>query len=273
LKKILTTLGILLTGVLQSAAADQLPLTEFGIGPGTLYQNYYPGTNDTRSFVFPAFVPILRGDTLKSDEEGARAQLFEDSRFKLDLSLDFNLAFDSEDVKLRQGMPDVDHLLQGGPELQITLDQSDSHEWMIRLPLRAAITLGDNFGGAGFTFLPDVTYLKDYSIASSNWRLGLSLGPQFSSSDYNEIYYGVDRAFETDRRAAFDPDAGYAGYRFLVTFTSINRRRFTSWFFRAESLSGSELENSSLVETDTGYTVGFIYSWLLFKSKRLVIVE
>jgi len=273
LKKILIITCLLVTGIWRFASADQLPLSELGIGPGTLYQNYYPGTNDTRSFVFPAFVPIFRGDTLKSDEEGARAQLFEDARYKLDLSLDFNLAFDSEDVALRQGMPDVDHLLQVGPSLQITLNESDSHEWMIRLPLRAAVTLGDDFDSAGFTFLPDVTYLKDFPIVSSNWRLGLSLGPQFSSSDYNEIYYGVDRAFETDTRAAFDPEAGFSGYRFLVTFTSINRRRFTSWFFRAESLSGSELENSSLVETSTGYTVGVIYSWLIFKSKRMVTVE
>ena len=135
-------------------AEEKLPLFELALGPGALYQNYYPGTKDTRKFGFPAIIPVYRGKTLKSDEQGARAQLFKDDRYKLDLSVDFNLAIDSEDVALRQGMPDIDSVLQIGPSLQITLDKSDNSEWMARIPLRAAFTVGDEVEDAGFIFSP-----------------------------------------------------------------------------------------------------------------------
>jgi len=217
-----------------SAYAEKLPVYEIGIGPGAVYQNYYLGTSDTRSFVFPAIVPVVRGETFKSDEEGARAQLFKDSKYKLDLSVDFNLAIDSEDIALRQGMPDIDSVLQVGPSLQISLDKKPGREWLVRLPLRVGATIGSDFEAAGFTFSPDITYLRDLKFIGNYWL---------------------------------------SGYRFLATFTSKNRKRITSWFLRYENLSGAEIEDSPLVEQSGGFTVGFIYSVLLFKSKKLVEVN
>jgi len=251
-------------------AAEQLPVYELGIGPGAIYQNYYLGTSDTRSFAFPAIVPVYRGKTFKSDEEGARAQLFKDSKYKLDLSVDFNLAISSEDIALREGMPDIDSVLQIGPSLQISLDKKPGREWLVRLPLRAGSTIGSDFETAGFTFSPDITYLRDMRFVGSPWRLGLSAGPQFGTSDYHDVYYGVDEEFATPERNAYDPDGGLTGYRFLATFTSKNSRRITSWFLRYENLSGAEIEDSPLVDQSDGLTVGFIYSVLLFKSKKLV---
>lgn len=75
---------------------------------------------------------------------------------------------------------------------------------------------------------------------------------------------------ELTARTSFNPDNGLTNYRFLATFTSKNRRRITSWFLRYENLSGSEVEDSPLVEESGGLTVRFFYSWLVFKSKRLV---
>ncbi|MBX2867288.1 MAG: MipA/OmpV family protein [Acidiferrobacterales bacterium] len=256
-----------------AAQAERLPVYELGIGPGAIYQNYYLGTKDTRSFAFPAIVPIYRGETFKSDEEGARAQLFKDDKYKLDLSVDFNLAIDSEDIRLREGMPDIDSVLQIGPSLQITLDKNADREWRIRLPLRFGSTIGSDFETAGFTFSPDITYLRDLHFAGSPWRLGLSAGPQLGTSDYHAVYYGVDEAFVTADREAYDPDGGLTGYRFLATFTSKTPKRITSWFLRYENLSGAAIEDSPLVEQSDGWTVGFIYSVLLFKSKKLVEVE
>ncbi len=253
--------------------AEKLPVYEIGIGPGAVYQNYYLGTSDTRGFVFPAIIPVVRGETFKSDEEGARAQLFKDSKYKLDLSVDFNLAISSDDIALREGMPDIDSLLQVGPSLQISLDKKPGREWLVRLPVRVGATIGSDFEGAGFTFSPDITYLRDLKFVGNYWRLGLSAGPQFGTSEFHDVYYGVDEEFATADREAYDPDSGLTGYRFLATFTSKNRKRITSWFLRYEDLSGAVIEDSPLVEQSGGFTVGFIYSVLLFKSKKLVEVS
>jgi len=252
------------------ASSEVLPVFELGIGLGAIHQNYYPGTEDTRSFAFPAIIPIYRGEHLKSDEEGVRAELAKDSRFRLDLSVEFNLSVDSNEITLRQGMPDIDNILQIGPSLQYTMAKTDDTEWLIRLPVRAGFAIGDNSTSAGVTFGPDITYLKEVRFLNNPWRLGLSLGPQFGTAEYHDIYYSVDEQFVTPSRSEYQADGGLSSYRFLLTFTSKSPRRITSWFLRAENLSGSVIEDSPLVETDNSLTVGFIYSFTVFKSKRMV---
>lgn len=64
----------------RSAVAEQRPLFELGFGPGAIYQNYYAGVSDTREIAFPAIIPVYRGKALKTDEEGARVQLFQGDR-------------------------------------------------------------------------------------------------------------------------------------------------------------------------------------------------
>ena len=253
-----------------SARAEDLPLFELGAGPGALSQHYYPGTKDTRSFAFPAIIPVYRGDTFKSDEEGIRAEVVKDERTELDLNVEFNLAIDSEDVRLREGMPDIDNLLQIGPSLQVTLAKSANSEWRLRLPIRAALELGDGLEEAGFSAAPDITWLKDMHWRGAPWRLGLSLGPVLGTRDFHRNYYGVPEQFATPDRPAYDPEAGLTNTRFLVTFTSRNSKRLTSWFLRLDHLGGSKVEDSPLVETDTGVTVGFIYSWMWYRSAATV---
>ncbi len=259
--------------LMPQAFAKKLPLFELGVGPGAIYQNYYPGTKDTRLFPLPAIIPIYRGNIIKSDNEGVRAQLFKNNRLKLDLSADFSLTINSDDVALRKGMPDIDNILQLGPSLKITLSKKSPRTWLLRLPIRATFAFSDQLRTAGYTFWPDITYLQDLKLVNTPWRLGLSLGPQFGTSSYHDIFYAVDAPFVTENRAPFKSDSGFAGYRFLATFTSKTRKRIVSWFLRTSNLSGSVFENSPLVETNSEITVGFIYSVLLFKSKSMVVVQ
>jgi len=122
--------------------AEDLPLWELGLGIGALHQPYYIGTKQNRSFAFPVPVPVYRGSILKSDDQGVRAELLKSDRLRLDLSLDFNLAIDSDDVDLRAGMPDIDSRLQIGPSLEIKLAESDREQWLLNLPVRASIGVG-----------------------------------------------------------------------------------------------------------------------------------
>ena len=103
--------------------SGEKPLWELGLGAGVLTQSYYTGTKQQRNFAFPVVLPIYRGDIFKSDDKGARAQLFKNSTYQLDISADFNPAIDSDEVNLRKGMPDIGNLLEIGPSLKITLNQ------------------------------------------------------------------------------------------------------------------------------------------------------
>jgi outer membrane scaffolding protein for murein synthesis (MipA/OmpV family) len=250
---------------------EELPLWELGLGVGGLHQPYYVGTKENRTFGFPAPVPVYRGKFVKSDDEGVRAELFNSERLKLEFSLDFNLAVDSDDVDLRAGMPDIDSRLQIGPSLEVKLAKTDHSQWQLNFPIRASIGIGsDGLDESGFTFAPNVTYFRDFDWSGTPWRAGVALGPQFGSRDYQNLYYGVDQAFSTDTREAYDADSGYSGSRLLMTLRSQNRERLWVWFVRYENISGASFEDSPLVETNHGLSVGLIFSKFLFKSKQTV---
>lgn len=250
---------------------DELPLWELGLGIGGLHQPYYVGTKQNRTFAFPAPMPIYRGKVIKSDDEGVRAELFNSENFKLEFSLDFNLAVDSDDVDLRIGMPDIDSRLQIGPSLEVKLAHSDHSQWQLNFPIRASIGIGDDgLDESGVTIAPNVTYFRDFDWSGTPWRAGVALGPQFGSRDYQNLYYGVDQAFATDTREAYNADSGYSGSRLLMTLRSQNRERLWVWFVRYENISGATFEDSPLVETNGGLSVGLIFSKFLFKSKETV---
>ncbi len=265
-------LGLAVLGSGQIGTAEELPLWELGLGIGALHQPYYVGTKQTRSFAFPVPVPVYRGNVLKSDDEGVRAELLNNERFKLDLSLDFNLAVDSDDVDLRAGMPDVDSRLQVGPSLEVKLAEGDHDQWLLNLPVRASIGVGSNgLDESGFTFAPNITYFRDFDWGKKKWRAGMAFGPQFGTSDYQNLYYGVAPEFATESRPAYEADSGYSGSRLLLSLRSNDKDRLWVWFIRYENISGASFEDSPLVETSDGVSVGLIFSKYLFKSKKTVI--
>jgi len=113
-----------------SIASEELPLWEVGVGVGGLSQSYYTGTKQKRRFAFPVIVPVYRGEIIKSDDKGMRAELFNNNKLKLEASLDFNLSTDSDNF-----------------------------------PVRANI--GFNSSNAdinGYTFSPNIAYIKKFNI-------------------------------------------------------------------------------------------------------------
>ncbi len=261
----------------QSTASDDkkkseeaLPLFELGLGIGGLHQPYYVGTKQTRSFAFPVPVPVYRGSILKSDDDGVRAELIKNKRYELDLSLDFNLAVDSEDVDLRRGMDDIGSLLQIGPSLRFKLGGGERDQWLLNLPVRANLEFDNGIDDAGFTFAPNLTYFNYFSWKGKPWRAGLAIGPQFGTTDYQNTYYGVSSEFATQNRPEFEADSGYSGSRLLLSLRSKDKDRLWVWFLRYENISGATFENSPLVETSDGLSFGVIYSRFLFKSKKTV---
>lgn len=254
----------------QLFATEDRALWELGLGLGGLSQSYYTGTKEKRHVGFPVILPIYRGEIFKSDDKGMRAELFNNERYKLDMSLDFNLAIDSDEIELRTGMPDIKSNLQIGPSLEITLAESSDSEWRFNLPVRANVGISSDIESLGYTFSPNLSYEKNFAIGLTPWRFGASLGPQYGSADYNAIYYGVDAEFATNSRPLYQAKSGYSGSRLQLSMTSKNQDRLWVWFLRYENINGASFDDSPLVETDDNLTLGFIYSRTVWKSKNRV---
>ncbi len=255
---------------ISASKAEELPLWELGLGLGGLHQPYYPGSDETRNFLFPVPLPIYRGNVVKADDDGVRAEMKLSDRVKFDISLDFNFAIDSDDIELREGMDDIDSLLQIGPSLQVNLKETERSQWLLKLPLRAAVSFGDGVEGLGYNFAPNITYFRNFEFKTQPWRFGAAFGPSFGSSEYNNVFYGVDAQFATVTRPEYQSDGGYAGARTLLTLKSQNAKRLLVWFLRYDDINGAEFEDSPLVAKSGGLSAGFIYSHFFWKSKQTV---
>jgi len=247
-----------------------LPLWELGVGLGVIHQPYYTGTKQTRQIAFPTIVPTYRGKVFKSDDKGMRAQLFKSDRIKLDLSADLNLSIDSDDVDLRAGMDDIENIVQFGPSFEMLLNKTPNSRLFLNVPVRGVFEVGSGVESSGVNISPNLFYQRDFTMLKNKWKFGATAGPQFGSSDYHNIYYGVDDPFATADRDPYKANSGYSGSRMQLTLNTKNKKRFILWFLRYENINGASFDDSPLVETNNSLAIGFLYTHNFFKSKTLV---
>ncbi|NND55024.1 MAG: hypothetical protein HKN56_08660, partial [Gammaproteobacteria bacterium] len=98
------------------------PLWEINFGGFARAGAAYPAAGESQIDVVPLPFPIYRGKILRVGEENEkpiRTRIFRRDRIKLDLDFGLNFPVDSEDVDERTGMPDLDLLLEAGPELEL----------------------------------------------------------------------------------------------------------------------------------------------------------
>mgnify|MGYP000751679456 CR=1 FL=1 len=133
-------------------SAYQLPKWEIGLGAGVLRMPAYRGALGRENTWLPVPYLAYRGGRFKVDEEGMRGTLLHRERFHLDFSVAGSLPV-SEGDGIRKGMSRLDPIGEIGPSLDIALGQvGDRHveweqEWWLRLPFRAALSVGDPLVG------------------------------------------------------------------------------------------------------------------------------
>lgn len=260
----------------QAAPAEELPLWELALGGGVLTVPEYRGSANRRTLPFPFVYPTYRGRVWRIDDDGVRGVLYASKRTEFDFSADANTAVDSDASESRQGMPDLDPTIQIGPQLRVRLmtEPERRHALYLNLPARAAFEVNfDKFEHVGVTASPHITYYNWFDFFRREWRMGLSAGLEFGDEEFHNFYYGVTPQFATDARPAYQAGAGFGGTRFIASFISRTRKSWVSFFARYDRLNGATFEDSPLVERHDGFTVGFVYSRFLVRSKQTVPVN
>ena len=180
----------------QPPESEELPLWEFRVAAFGRYSPAYPGAADHNLTLLPLPYPVYRGSRLRFGDdldEIAEGRVLTRSRIDLDINFNVNFGADSEDISVRQGMPDLDLLLEIGPELEIKLNNRPAieGELLLALQLRAAVSFdGSNATGRGVVFSPEVEYRLDQAFGTRNdwsarWR------SVWASEDYADYYYEV----------------------------------------------------------------------------------
>lgn len=267
---------VVCAGAAGSAAAEQLPLWEAGLGATVISFPHYRGSDERRTWVLPFPYVVYRGEFLQADEKRVRGLFFKTERAELDISVSGTPPVDSSKNDARRGMPDLDATLEIGPSLNFLLARSDDRKARLelRLPVRAALATDfTHVDFAGWLFQPNLNFDLRDAFGHPGWNFGLLAGPMFSDGRYNQYFYGVEPAFATATRPAYNAHGGYAGTQLLTSLSKRFRRYWVGAFARWDTLNNAAFEDSPLVRSNHSFAAGFAVAWILGESKERVEVN
>ncbi len=248
------------------AAADEKPLWEVGAGIGSYTSPHYLGADQSSTYTIPVPYAVYRGEYIRSGRGGLRGRIYESEHLDLRVSLGASLPVNNEDNKTREGMPDLDLMLEAGPTLQYQLYRNDVHELRIDLPVRAAFSFGDGVAYRGVITSPRFYY----QMQPNRWKLTATYGPVFGSGKYHEYFYEVKNQYVTDERAEYKAKSGYTGLRSSFSVSRKFGSVFAGAFFNYYDIEGAENEDSPLVKQTDYFAAGFALSWIIVTSRQQV---
>ena len=244
-----------------SPVPEGRPLWEAGVALIGVNGPDYPAaaTRGWRGAPVPIF--IYRGPWLKVDDEGARSRLLQTGNLRIDFS--GAAGFDARSNGARAGMPDLDYLLQIGPQAVYKLPLDSRRDVSAHLKVRAVVsTDGRHTNGRGMVVEQEFRWTRrGWPDASSQ----VLAGAQFlwGSEKLHDYFYQVDPAYATAARPAYDAKAGYFGSTLRAGFV----RRLTPTLSATAGASvnfhaGAANENSPLFQkrTTAGVLVALIWT-------------
>lgn len=247
-------------------AKEKQPLWELGVGAGSYMSPHYLGANQSAIYTLPLPFIIYRGERVRADKGGLFSQIIGSDAVDLHVSLGGSLPVNSEDNDARQGMEDLDLMLEVGPTLQVKLYRSHLGKWRLDVPLRSVFSLGESVNYRGLIFNPRIHYVFNVS----DWRFTQTLGPVFSSEHFHDYIYQVDQPYVTAERHEYNAKSGYTGLRYSFGVSKHFGDIFLGSFLNYYNLDHAKNEKSPLMKTDDYVALSFAVSWVFAKSSRLV---
>jgi len=248
----------------------QRPKWEAGIAGVALTTPDYPASDHYQQLALPVPYFVYHGRVFRSDEQGSRLRRALTPNIELSMSGGGALSTDSSDSGAREGMPDLDYLLELGPNLKMSFEAPGTESrFVINLPVRGVISLGGS--GAdwrGALFAPEFAY-QEQRLMDGPLSLRVSLAIEYSSTLLQRYFYEVEPQYVTADRPAYQADAGLLdaslGARLSMPL-SPNIRGFVS--VRYYRYGGAANEDSPLYRDDNGYTAVIGFSWTLLRSRE-----
>ncbi len=258
-----------------SATEPGPPLWEFGLAAYGRFGPAYPASEDSQLDILPLPYPIYRGKILRMGDDTdkpVRTHLFRRDRVKLDLDFGINFSAKSDDIDARTGMPDLDMLLEMGPELEFQFaPEPFGGKMFLALQARGATSVdGLNPDWRG------VVYSTEFKFERSFQDSGfiLKLTPEWASAEYMDFFYGVAPAYATPERPLYEAGSGYLGTRLSLTlrhaitknFDIIGGLRFG--FYQGAASAHSPLFTQ---ETTAGVMVALV--WMFWSSEKRAAIS
>ncbi len=261
-KKVIQPLLLAVLLVFPCALFAAKPVWEIGGGVGFYHAPHYLGADQSATYVVPIPYFVYRGEYFRSDSGGLMSRIYDSDRLKLRLSLGGSLPVPRGDNDAREGMPDLDLVLEVGPTLQYRIAREGDHALYLELPVRGALSVGGGGRYQGVLSNPRLNYRYD----SDTWLVKASFGPEYASRTYHGYFYDVEPRYATVDRPAYRADGGYIGTRSSFSAGRRFGNLFTGGFVHYFHLGSAENEDSPLMRRSSYLSAGFALSWVFAES-------
>jgi MipA family protein len=265
---LLAALSLTSPPAVQAQSAREESLWEIGLAGVTASQQAYPGASQqtTRTLVLP--FGIYRGKYFRADRDNLGVRTFVTPALEFDLGFGAALGSDSSDIDARRGMPDLGDLIEAGPRLRWHIGTDDKGGRLrADFPLRAVLDLSDRLAYQGLSFEPKLTYERH---PGSRWRYATSAGAIFGDARFAGVLYGVDPAYATPERPAYEAQAGLIAWRLSTNATfDLTREIRVFGYVRVDTVAGAANVDSPLVRERTGVSGGVGISYTFRSSQKV----
>lgn len=259
------------------AGAADAPLWEIGVGAfGALTPNY-PASGRSEANALPLPLFVYRGDVLRLGEDAAaRLVPFDTARFELGVSADAAFGVESDDNPLREGLPDLDPLLEIGPELVLKAAGFGAPESLETLELalqgRAVFSVGfdEGVGFQGLVVEPQIRMSRP-GVLGPGSVFTAAAGPVFATRALHGYFYDVPARFARPGRPAFRAEGGYLGSEVTLGLGYAVSDRLDLFLGGELGVhAGAANADSPLYERDVTGSVFIGASYAVFQSERRV---
>lgn len=259
-------------GALSVDTSAGKPVWEVGVFSAAFRGPIYPAATDYQNKFLPLPFVIYRGEKIRiGDESLIKAIAVEKERFKLDVSLGAAFNADSEDSKIREGMPDLDFMFEIGPEASFLLqDNKVSETW---LNLQARSVFSTNFSEVhhrGYIFQPEVSYKSD-NLLFDDSRFYFSVSPTFASAKTHQYFYDVKQQYVNDERRFYQSSGGYLGTKVSIANRFlVNKNLMVFVGTQLGFWQGAENSASDLFQEKFTYAFALGVKWTMLKSNEYI---
>jgi outer membrane scaffolding protein for murein synthesis (MipA/OmpV family) len=268
---------MLLSGLIiaRPVQAEPKPRWELGLGIGSARVPDYRGSDEHGNYTLPFPYLVYRGDVIKADRDGARAQVLGMENLHLDFNLGLSNPVSSSGNRARAGMPERPTVIEVGPSLdaRLYLSEDERVRLRFRIPVSYGIALGSKVSGNGWQANPRLTLDVRDVLGASGYNWSANIGPVFASRQRHAWYYDVAPAYATPDRPAYRAKGGYGGMSFTTGLSTRIDRVWVGAYLRHDALGGAAFIDSPLVKTRHYTVVGIAASWVIAQSLEMVDVD
>ena len=247
---------------LSGAAHAQL---EVGLGMSAVHVPHYIGSDEAEDFYLPFPYLRYRSEKISVDRNLIQANLWRSGNWSLEISLGGAVKVDSDKNQAREGMSDLDFIIELGPALHYYFhgDRKQENALYFELPLRGAIST--DFTQAsyrGYTFNPRMVWRRGYQMGPYEVRPQLTVGVRSASSHYHDYTYGVGLEDVTAQRETYQAPSGYGGFQLGYSTAVLWSDWLVAGFMRYVNIDGATYTDSPLVKKENSVLIGVASAYL-----------